>query len=277
MDLAGIGAVAAAAVAAVGIPAAVLVGRWQARAGIAQAEASYRAALDAVRASGGEAHAQWLRSTRREAYAALLLAAGRTLDVARLLVEDATANKIPPDQRNARTAEFEAQISQLQNAGIIVSLEGPDDVARHTNSMVGAVIGASYLAKALFERRVAWHDVIALTREDDCPREVQALYSASVNLNYVRSQAGVGSLLGRDDADLPEDVAAARRALQACRNALPSAFWGLAAEMEKSAGGEDETATNNRRNLIAGFEQSRDQFINAARTVLRPTHDPHAP
>lgn len=53
MDLQGIGAIAAAAVTAVGIPAALLVGRWQTRAairnaeetgrsGIAQAEATYK-------------------------------------------------------------------------------------------------------------------------------------------------------------------------------------------------------------------------------------------
>ncbi|MFE5028081.1 hypothetical protein ACFRAO_33420 [Streptomyces sp. NPDC056656] len=88
MDLEGIGAIAAAAVAALGVPAAVLVGRWQmraalraaeetGRAGIAQAESTYRAALDAVRTEADAAHQQWRRGIRRDAYAGFLLAMTR--------------------------------------------------------------------------------------------------------------------------------------------------------------------------------------------------------
>lgn len=79
MDLQGIGALVAAGVAAVSVPATLLVGRWQkkaalqtARAATAQAEATYRAALDAVRAQGLNEYDQWRRGIQRDAYAALL-------------------------------------------------------------------------------------------------------------------------------------------------------------------------------------------------------------
>lgn len=45
MDQEGIGAVAAAAVAALGVPAAVLVGRWQMRAALRAAEETGRAGI----------------------------------------------------------------------------------------------------------------------------------------------------------------------------------------------------------------------------------------
>ncbi|MFI9176111.1 hypothetical protein [Streptomyces lincolnensis] len=63
VDLSGVGAIAAAAVAALGIPAALAVGRWQ-----------MRAAIDAVQATAISDREQWRRSLRREACVQFLTA-----------------------------------------------------------------------------------------------------------------------------------------------------------------------------------------------------------
>ncbi|MFJ7181939.1 hypothetical protein ACIQXA_37585 [Streptomyces massasporeus] len=152
MDLQGIGAIAAAVVAAVGIPAALLVGRWQmraamraaeeaGRAGIAQAEATYRAALDAVRAEAGNAHDQWRRSLRRDAYSELLLAVHRVRTAALLLTSGSS------DERRARIASGtlttqraalrEAEDS-LTAAWLVVTLEGPRQAAVAAEGLVNA-------------------------------------------------------------------------------------------------------------------------------------------
>jgi hypothetical protein len=90
VDLQGIGAIAAAVIAAIGIPSALIIGRWQMRAALrtaeetgraelAQAESSYRAALDAGRAQAQDTHSR-RRSVRRDAYTSLLIASHQ-LDV----------------------------------------------------------------------------------------------------------------------------------------------------------------------------------------------------
>jgi hypothetical protein len=150
MDLQGIGALAAAAVAAVSIPAALLVGRWQmraamrtaeeaGRAGIAQAEATYRAALDAVRADAGNAYVQWRRSLRRDAYSELLLVAHRVRTAALLLTSGT------PDERRARI-ESGTLVTQRKTLGetedsltaawLVVTLEGPRQAAVAAGDLV---------------------------------------------------------------------------------------------------------------------------------------------
>ncbi|MFD6342742.1 hypothetical protein, partial [Streptomyces sp. NPDC060210] len=98
MDLQGVAAVAAAVVAGVGIPSTLLIGRWQLRAalkaadsahhaGLAQAEATYKAAVDAVRAQSDSAHDHWRRGVRREACSVFLLAAEEVTGLAEEMLD----------------------------------------------------------------------------------------------------------------------------------------------------------------------------------------------
>jgi hypothetical protein len=136
MDLAGIGALAAAAVAALGIPTTLVLGRWQlrgalrgaeetARAGLAQADASYRAALDAVRAQGQNDHLQWRRGVQREAYAAFLQSVLSYTDTARAAFGDICRLE---ETRN-RVAALKPLETDMSHRAWVVRLEGPDGVA----------------------------------------------------------------------------------------------------------------------------------------------------
>src|SRR3954469_18843806 len=73
MDLQGVGAIAAAAVAGISVPVSARIARLQMRGDVKTAEAAYRAALDAAKEQGSAAHTQWRRSVQRDAYSALLL------------------------------------------------------------------------------------------------------------------------------------------------------------------------------------------------------------
>jgi hypothetical protein len=166
MDLEGVGALSAAGVALIGIPAALLVGRWQLRvalraaeatseAGIAQAESVYRAALDTVRAEASAAHVQWRRGIQREAYAAFLLAIHRLREVGERFVAD-NEEELPAERiATGKTAADEA-LAALKAAQTIIELEGPDDVAAPAAVMTDAAqLMAMHLrAQALYER--AW-------------------------------------------------------------------------------------------------------------------------
>ncbi|MEV5673633.1 hypothetical protein AB0L28_33305 [Streptomyces sp. NPDC052503] len=137
MDLQGIGAMAAAAVAVVGIPTTLILGRWQlrgalrgaeetARAGMAQADASYRSALDAVRAQGQNDHLQWRRGVQRDAYAAFLQSVLSYTDTARnnfggsICLLEETRNRI---------ASLKSLEMDMSHRAWVVRLEGPYGVA----------------------------------------------------------------------------------------------------------------------------------------------------
>ncbi|MFC9336594.1 hypothetical protein ACFT0G_00990 [Streptomyces sp. NPDC057020] len=166
MDLEGIGALTAAGVAVFGVLASVLVGRWQMRAalraaeatgqaGLAQAEAAYRAALDAVRAQANAGHRQWHRGVQREAYAAFLLAAHRVRDVGERFVLESEQELSAEGVRAGRTGLDDA-LAALKAAQTIVELEGPDDVAAPAAAMTDAAQLMSHFlgAQAVYER--AW-------------------------------------------------------------------------------------------------------------------------
>ncbi|MCX4520527.1 hypothetical protein OG402_23325 [Streptomyces anulatus] len=144
MELADIGAIAAAGVAAVGIPAALLVGRWQlkgqlvaakttrevslraaeeaARTGVAQAEATYRAALDTVRATAAANHDQWRRTVRRDAYVQLVLASAKVEQTS--LPESDAATTL--DSVGAAEDAVGQALHQVVLAYYVVRLESPD-------------------------------------------------------------------------------------------------------------------------------------------------------
>ncbi|MFE0326745.1 hypothetical protein ACFW08_08055 [Streptomyces sp. NPDC058960] len=148
MDLQGIGAISAAMVAALGIPAALLVGRWQlrgaiqaaeeaSRSGIMQAEATYRAALDAVRTEANNAHSQWRRGIRRDAYASFLVATTRVVQVSSALPKETLNN--PEEVRAAKAAVREAQ-NELNACYWVVKLEGPGSAAEAAGNVFTLIL-----------------------------------------------------------------------------------------------------------------------------------------
>ncbi|MEV8548177.1 hypothetical protein [Streptomyces sp. NPDC051572] len=131
-DLEGIGAVASAGVAAVGIVATLLLGRWAlrgtqdaAQAGQAQAAATYQAALDAVRAQSQSEHQQWRRGIRREAYAAFLQSVLTYTDSA----HDDLRRASGMDETRACIADLRTLETAMSQRAWVVRLEGPDEVA----------------------------------------------------------------------------------------------------------------------------------------------------
>ncbi|MEE1813734.1 hypothetical protein PUR59_01590 [Streptomyces sp. SP18ES09] len=136
MDLEGISALSAAVVAALGVSAAIVVGRWQmrgalraaeetGRAGIAQAESTYRAALDAVHIGADATHLQWRRGIRRDAYANFLLAMTRCVQAAEALPTGQTsAAQLTVAEEGLAQAKHD-----LTAALWVVKLEGPPGVA----------------------------------------------------------------------------------------------------------------------------------------------------
>ncbi|WP_445520939.1 hypothetical protein [Streptomyces sp. NEAU-174] len=134
MDLQGIGALAAAAVAALGIPAAVLVGRWQLRAalrgaevasqaGLAQAEATYRAALDQAAAQNSADDDQWRRGIRRDAWSAFLLS-----------VEDVV--KSSEAAFSGADVDLDPGLRSVQTAFVVLELEGPAPIVAAAERLV---------------------------------------------------------------------------------------------------------------------------------------------
>lgn len=136
MDLQGIGAVASAAVALIGIPAAVLVGRGQTKAAVraaqltadaghVQAEATYSAALHAVRDQARAEHRQWRHTLRREAWAQFTSAVNDVRTAA-----DDLAHNTGPNHEHARLDEASVTAERaLAFTVSVVDLEGPPAIA----------------------------------------------------------------------------------------------------------------------------------------------------
>jgi hypothetical protein len=178
MDLQGIGAIAAAAVAAFSVSAALLVGRWQtgaalraADATLRTADATYRAAIDAVQTQVAASHHQWRHQIQRDGYAAFLLAAKE--------VATASERLIPTDSISLsghQRAREDATIacSKLASAYEIVELEGPLDVAQAAatlNDCTLKVMHARYMDNQRMEALVG---ILEAERDDSLMPEVRA-------------------------------------------------------------------------------------------------------
>ncbi|MGW2743266.1 hypothetical protein [Streptomyces sp. NPDC001450] len=231
MDLEGIGALSAAGVALIGIPTTVLIGRWQMKAalrtaeatseaGLAQAQSSYRAALDAVRAETHATHMQWRRGIQRDAYASFLLTAHRVVEAGERFAAD-NAEELPLESIRAGKTTIDDSLAALKAAQTIVELEGPDDVAAPAAGMTNAAqLMAIYLGEqATFERALG-----KLYRMlNDQPPVVRApaerLMQALSDLRRLHSAAA------SDSADLGEhetqEARAAERSCREARSALP--------------------------------------------------------
>lgn len=227
MNLEGIGAIAAAAVACLSVPASIYVGRRQAEAalrgaeatyqgGLAQAESAYAAALDAVRAEAEAADRHWLRGVRRDAYAALLLAS-------HTLTEHAQSYNVVPASAEApaRVSQFSAELrnaeTSLRGAYLITALEGGEAVEAISFRVMQATIAFGRLHERGAMLDQAWANLTALSER---PTEEPVCDRAS---RLLTSLAGLTvAVLGRyphrevrlPTPDMPESIAEAVRNCQ---------------------------------------------------------------
>ncbi|MFJ4627196.1 hypothetical protein [Streptomyces sp. NPDC088847] len=195
-DLEGIGAVASAGVAAVGIVATLLLGRWAlrgsqdaAQAGLAQAAATYQAALDQVRAQSHSEHQHWRRTLRREAYATLLQAV--------LAYSDHAEKVIGQGLRDARLVndlidEANALERDMGHKEFVVRLEGPDEVSGAAQSLISSAKGVMQVGGTLARSELA--RLLVADRADSHPQEVARV--REITATY-RTQ-GYWSLIGTD-------------------------------------------------------------------------------
>ncbi|WP_428956273.1 hypothetical protein [Streptomyces sp. cg35] len=282
MDLEGIGALAAAGVALIGIPTAVLVGRWQlkaalrtaeatADAGMAQAQAAYRAAVDAVRAEARAAQEQWHRGTRREAYASFLLAAHRLLEGGRRFAAD-SAEELPPGRAAAEKSAADEARAALRAAQTIIELEGPDEVAAPAAGMVDA---AQEMARHLWDEAVyarAWGKLVRL--DDDPARAVGAaaeqLIEALLELRALHRRQGA---TGAEASDTEPGAAERNRARRSCVAAREACLAGAFEDEEFDAllaGHSPLPPTFGQGYVTAaeGFADAEVRFVRAAKVEL---------
>ncbi|MFB6553558.1 hypothetical protein [Streptomyces sp. NPDC056405] len=276
MNMEGIAALVAAGAAVVGVSASVLVGRWQlraalrgaeetARTGIAQAEASYRAALDAVRATATETHAQWLRSVRREAYPTFLLACSDVIDGSLRLSLETQQHEVLPDQRQARRSELQAVMSRLQDRALVVSLEGPEELGDQAQELVNTIDHIYRESLNLCALLEATHDLFLASQEPEPDPSVVAYQRALEHLIAVKS----APVVPRDRSELPADVADALDAAMRAREALSWTRYRIGLDALYYARGGDFTIQETRSQRLTQHMQQRAAFVSAARTVLR--------
>lgn len=258
MDLAGIGAISAAAVALIGVPAAIIVGRWNMRAGIRaaeatahgaviQAEAAYRAAVDAVQATAALNHDQWRRSARRDACVQLLLA---TSKVERLALPEDEAATTPEAVQAAETAVSET-LHQAETAYYVVRLESAElaDPARDlTDAARRFAVGKRRWAAYLRANSVL--DQI----EDDTTWAI---------LREVRDAVGLLAEAARDQSADTPDVFGARRDAQQALELVERLTDHHIADILAM-----QTRPVNVRRLGLHFNAARTAFLEAAQVDL---------
>ncbi|PBC63152.1 hypothetical protein BKI49_15650 [Streptomyces sp. Tue6028] len=231
MDLEGIAALSAAAVAFIGIPASMLIGRWQMKAGLrtaeatseaglAQARSAYRAALDAVRAEANAAHLQWRRGIQREAYASFLLAANRTKELGERFVMDSEGD-LSAESIRAGKAAIDDALATLKAAQTIIELEGPDDVAAPAAGMTNAAQRMAYYfgKQAIYERALGRLGRMMDDQSPSVRAAAEELMQALVALGRLRSaSSSEPDELGGLDT---HEARVAMRCCQEAQTALP--------------------------------------------------------
>ncbi|MGW9428750.1 hypothetical protein ACWHA1_12390 [Streptomyces decoyicus] len=231
MDLEGVGALSAAGVALIGIPATLLVGRWQLKAalraaeatsaaGIAQAESAYRAALDTVRAEASAAHAQWHRGIQREAYASFLLAVHRVREVSERFVAD-NEEDLPVERITAGKTAVDDALDTLKATQTIVELEGPDDVAAPAAGMANAAqsMARHLRMQALYER--AWGKLSRATENPSTDLSEAACQLLETLTCLRRLHSACPTRSSEPNESLVYDAQAARGACYEAQRALP--------------------------------------------------------
>lgn len=250
MDVAGISAIAAASAAAIGVPAALLVGRWQlkgalaqaeqtgiagvaaaqeaARAGIAQAESSYRAALDAVQAQANSTREQWVRGVQRDAYAAFLVATSQVRDASdRMQHEYGISEGATPNHAQNRADLRQAMIS-LRNAKAVVYLESDPfmrDLSYQFSLITELVSGCLESKVEMQEAEYALGRLCEPNPSDSTLRETAETFRDSLRELYqevvTRSPDGDPR---QGSAGLASEILTALDRVHASRNQLPESF-----------------------------------------------------
>lgn len=166
MDLQQLALVVTTSVAVVGVPSTLVIGRWQLRAalqaadatyraGLRQAEATYQAALDTVRAQSDSAHDQWLRGVRREACSVFLLATEEVVGVLdQVLDGTGTPDSLRPAHRD------------LQRALAVLELEGERELVGAARELVTCCDEIADAALSNSAAARAWRSLYARQREE---------------------------------------------------------------------------------------------------------------
>ncbi|MDN0200777.1 hypothetical protein [Streptomyces sp. S.PNR 29] len=298
MDLQGVGALAAAGVAAVGIPAALIVGRWQLRAalrsaeatsqtGIAQAEATYRAALDQTKAQNTASYQQWRRNIRRDAWSKFLL-----------VIEDA----VHTAERALTGQPTDLAIIRRDSgaAFVVLELEGPPSVVAAAELLVERC--RELLGHAAHDEQAssAWRALEAAMETERTHPNRPAFERSSLSrdtwmsahyahtaLEHLRTvaQAVRDSARGEDTQPLGPrypDAAAAYEALEAAHTAATEALARCNAIDDQQAQSLINDAANNGRFVILGvlhfarqqLNQARTDFISGVRSHLDGAEEP---
>jgi hypothetical protein len=177
----GISALIAAGAAVI----TLIVGWLQLRGALRAADKSYRAALDAVKATATETHTQWLRTVRREAYAAFLLQCGKTAEVLDEFNDDLMGGKVTADQREPRREMAKGAVAELDKRALIVELEGPPRLGELAMQITGAHEMRRIRMNEWSTMLWAWEDLVAMA-EGPQRLSVAGYYAALNRLMAVR-------------------------------------------------------------------------------------------
>ncbi|SDK48488.1 hypothetical protein [Streptomyces indicus] len=284
MDLQGVGAIAAAVVAAVGIPSALIIGRWQmqgamrnaeetARAGIAQAEANYRAALDAVKTTAIETHRQWRRGIQRDAYATFLIVAHQTReDCERCELE--CEEDVSDGEFTALKINVRDHLKQLKEAQTIIELEGPDAVASAAAAMVNEleILVMTYPSQADYSR--AWGKLLRATTHSDT--RVSSPASDYLSALYRLKQAFTSSDQSHSmtEEQRAQEIREARAECSRIEGSLDDDTLSDDERFALRQGNSPSPPSNSQHCLqaIQAFQQAEERFVRVAKDELHSTN-----
>ncbi|MFF2940167.1 hypothetical protein ACFVSQ_10025 [Streptomyces niveus] len=283
MEIETIAAFAAAGVAAVAVPATLLVGRWQlrtglraaeatARAGIAQAEATYRAALDGVKAQASATQIQWRRGVQRESYAAFLLATHQVVEVSDRLARDVHAQVVDEASAAVLAAEVRQAEASLRAAMLVVTLEGPDTVAEAAEM----ITNSAFILAGGCERAVARQLV---TRKLDRMTETSGGGTDAVRCGHAQQLRNALAQLGSTIYPVPDymnpaartpAVSAAIEVVDAALARLPTGTFTAFERIELLATelSRDPMSTELYALASDDLEEQKMMFVRAARAEL---------
>ncbi|MEW2297820.1 hypothetical protein ABZ719_34845 [Streptomyces sp. NPDC006743] len=259
MDLEGIGAVAAAAVTAIGIPTAIVIGRMQLKAGLraaettwhaalVQADASYRAAMDTVRATASANQDQWRRGVRRDAFVQFLTISSELQHIE--LPEDAEATD--EEIRQAEKALREI-VHRAETTFHIVCLESADlqDAATRLLQAIRHY-ARGYRRLAAAERAISTLTAIEEENRTHLDEVHAALGALATAANAV------------DDVEHHRDVQRARDRAQAALRDVP----GLSERHQRNLLYANRHGLPDNRAHRRALQDSRQAFLAAAQADL---------
>ncbi|MFC9604537.1 hypothetical protein ACFTTN_13895 [Streptomyces niveus] len=274
MELEVVAAFTAAGVAAVAVPATLLVGRWQmratlrsaeatARAGLAQAEATYRSTLDAVKAQASATQSQWRRGVQRESYAAFLLAVNQLEDASthffrethEHLVDDASAAVIKSELRKAEAS--------LRTALLVVTLEGPETVAETAEETSLRAFTVAKMNTDEAESEMVWQRLIEKVQTEDTRGEIGPATALHDALNRLAEAV-------EEHPGLTISTSAEMDSVRSAFMHLPAEFFTLRQQFTLMHRHLDESpmATVRYGRALEELDAERIKFVRAARAEL---------